>query len=135
MPTQALNAYMGTTVRNMEDVMEDSKHGYVMISMQIVVSVILMIYVIRRARKELNRACRQAEDVEAGQRSITVEPSLLRVMSHNNVKFLDGKNGVVNSYDLLKMNQTKHQRSKSVSLILPKFSIDRDHPEETVNDD
>ena len=115
--------------------MEDSKHGYVMLSIQIVVSIVLMIYVIRRARKELNRACRQSEDVEAGQRSITVKPSLLRVLSHNNVKLLDGRNGVVNAYDLLKMDQIKHQRSKSVSLILPKFSIDGDHPEETVNDD
>lgn len=107
-----------------------------LISVQIVVSAALMIYVIRRARKELNRACRQAEDVEAGQRSITVKPSLLRVMSHNNVaKLPNGKNGVLDMYSLLKMEQSKHQRSKSVSAILPRFIVDGDHSEETVNDD
>ena len=58
LPTQALNAYVGSTLRTMEDVVHsNSAGGYLILGVQVGISGFLMWYVIRRARYELNKAC------------------------------------------------------------------------------
>lgn len=58
LPTQALNAYVGSTLRTMEDVVHsNSAGGYLILAVQVGISGFLMWYVIRRARYELNKAC------------------------------------------------------------------------------
>lgn len=58
LPTQALNAYVGSTLRTMEDVVHSkSAGGYLILGVQVGISGFLMWYVIRRARYELNKAC------------------------------------------------------------------------------
>jgi len=61
LPTQALNAYMGSTLRSLEDVMSEQSGGYVVLFAQVVIGVLLMSYVIRRARRELNKTCEESE--------------------------------------------------------------------------
>ncbi|KFQ50052.1 Transmembrane protein 64, partial [Nestor notabilis] len=57
LPTQLLNSYLGTTLRTMEDVIaEQSVSGYLIFSLQIVVSIGLTFYVVHRAQVELNAA-------------------------------------------------------------------------------
>ncbi|CAG5884607.1 transmembrane protein 64 [Menidia menidia] len=57
LPTQLLNSYLGTTLRTMEDVIaEQSISGYFVFSLQIVISIGLMFYVVHRAQVELNAA-------------------------------------------------------------------------------
>lgn len=57
LPTQLLNSYLGTTLRTMEDVIaEQSVSGYLVFSLQIVISIGLMFYVVHRAQLELNAA-------------------------------------------------------------------------------
>ncbi|KAF3833898.1 hypothetical protein F7725_025102 [Dissostichus mawsoni] len=57
LPTQLLNSYLGTTLRTMEDVIaEQSVSGYFVFSLQIVISIGLMFYVVHRAQVELNAA-------------------------------------------------------------------------------
>ncbi|KAG7268449.1 hypothetical protein CRUP_037009 [Coryphaenoides rupestris] len=52
-----LNSYLGTTLRTMEDVIaEQSVSGYLIFSLQIVISIGLMFYVVHRAQLELNAA-------------------------------------------------------------------------------
>uniref|UniRef100_H3DK99 Transmembrane protein 64 n=1 Tax=Tetraodon nigroviridis TaxID=99883 RepID=H3DK99_TETNG len=57
LPTQLLNSYLGTTLRTMEDVIaEQSLSGYFVFTLQIVISIGLMFYVVHRAQVELNAA-------------------------------------------------------------------------------
>ncbi|KAL0961724.1 hypothetical protein UPYG_G00330890 [Umbra pygmaea] len=57
LPTQLLNSYLGTTLRTMEDVIaEQSVSGYFVFSLQIIISIGLMFYVVHRAQVELNAA-------------------------------------------------------------------------------
>uniref|UniRef100_A0A6J0V9C1 Transmembrane protein 64 n=1 Tax=Pogona vitticeps TaxID=103695 RepID=A0A6J0V9C1_9SAUR len=57
LPTQLLNSYLGTTLRTMEDVIaEQSVSGYFIFSLQIIISIGLMFYVVHRAQVELNAA-------------------------------------------------------------------------------
>uniref|UniRef100_G1KK86 Uncharacterized protein n=2 Tax=Anolis carolinensis TaxID=28377 RepID=G1KK86_ANOCA len=57
LPTQLLNSYLGTTLRTMEDVIEEqSVSGYFIFSLQILISIGLMFYVVHRAQVELNAA-------------------------------------------------------------------------------
>ncbi|MBN3315283.1 TMM64 protein, partial [Atractosteus spatula] len=57
LPTQLLNSYLGTTLRTMEDVIaEQSVSGYLVFSLQIMISIGLMFYVVHRAQVELNAA-------------------------------------------------------------------------------
>lgn len=57
LPTQLLNSYLGTTLRTMEDVIaEQSVSGYLVFSLQLIISIGLMFYVVHRAQLELNAA-------------------------------------------------------------------------------
>ncbi|XP_042318610.1 transmembrane protein 64 [Sceloporus undulatus] len=57
LPTQLLNSYLGTTLRTMEDVIaEQSVSGYFIFSLQVLISIGLMFYVVHRAQVELSAA-------------------------------------------------------------------------------
>ena len=65
LPTQMLNTYMGSTVRNMQEVLADRVDGYIILSAQISMSIFLMLYLLRKARSELAKLTKQV-DVESG---------------------------------------------------------------------
>ncbi|XP_064467353.1 transmembrane protein 64-like [Ornithodoros turicata] len=58
-PTQIINVYLGTTVRSMEDVLDDegtATAGYAVIVAQVVLSILLMVLIVQKARRELRDA-------------------------------------------------------------------------------
>ena len=70
LPTQAINTYLGTTVRSMKDVISDDGDSYVMFTFQLLASVVLMIFVIRLGRAEMNKCTEVTysdKDLEAGE--------------------------------------------------------------------
>lgn len=69
LPTQILNTYLGTTLRSMKDVIDNDGDSYIMFMGQLLVSVVLMGFVVRLARTEINKSMSAAEsgrDLEAG---------------------------------------------------------------------
>ena len=60
-----LNTYMGSTVRNMQEVLADRVDGYIILSAQVIMSIFLMLYLLRKARSELAKLTQQV-DVESG---------------------------------------------------------------------
>eukprot|EP00116_Pleurobrachia_bachei_P013827 sb/3474089/ len=70
LPTQVLNTFFGTTLRSMKDVVSSDGESYVIFSFQLLISVVLMVFVTRLARKEINRnieAGEREKDLEAGE--------------------------------------------------------------------
>ena len=65
LPTQMLNTYMGSTVRNMQEVLADRVDGYIILSAQVIMSIFLMLYLLRKARSELAKLTQQV-DLESG---------------------------------------------------------------------
>lgn len=65
LPTQILNTYMGSTVRNMQEVLADRVDGYIVLTAQIIVSIFLVLYLLRKARSELAKLSRPV-DIETG---------------------------------------------------------------------
>lgn len=62
LPTQLLNSYLGTTLRTMEDVIEEQTvSGYLVFCLQIIISIGLMFYVVHRAQLQLNAAIAACE--------------------------------------------------------------------------
>lgn len=53
LPTQVLNTYMGSTVRSMQEVLTDRVDGYIILGVQVIFSIILMLYLLNKARREL----------------------------------------------------------------------------------
>ena len=66
LPTQLINTYMGSTVRNMTEVLSDRADGYLILLGQVLFSVILSLYLVQKARQELVKLSR-TKDVETGQ--------------------------------------------------------------------
>lgn len=113
---------MGSTFRSLEDVVQEQSGGYILLFVQFIISVLLMTYVIRRARSELNRTCDEIDsDVLAnGHVVATALPEQLqRISLEKNFvidfdveaqleekEFLDGK------------KMKGHKRSKSASAVL-----------------
>lgn len=64
LPTQLLNTYMGSTVRNMQEVLADRVDGYIILSAQVIISIVLMLYLLRKAKIELAKLT--CMDVETG---------------------------------------------------------------------
>lgn len=60
-----LNTYMGSTVRNMQEVLADRVDGYIILSAQVIISIFLMLYLLRKARSELAKLTHQV-DMESG---------------------------------------------------------------------
>lgn len=65
LPTQLLNTYMGSTFRNMQEVLSDRVDGYIILGIQVIFSILLMLYILHKARKELAKLA-QDVDVESG---------------------------------------------------------------------
>lgn len=61
-PTQCINTYMGSTVRNMQEVLGNKVDGYIILIAQVLFSVVLMVYVFRKARKELSKLTQTTQD-------------------------------------------------------------------------
>ncbi|XP_033214174.1 transmembrane protein 64 [Belonocnema kinseyi] len=67
LPAQLINVYLGNGLRSMQDVLEDKSTaatGYIVFICQIVIGVSLMVYVVQKARRELQLALMEA-DIEA----------------------------------------------------------------------
>jgi uncharacterized membrane protein YdjX (TVP38/TMEM64 family) len=65
LPCQGLHAYVGSTLRSMEEVISSSSSSsmaYVVFGGQLVMVLALFIFVIRKARLEFNRTVQEAED-------------------------------------------------------------------------
>ena len=65
LPTQILNTYIGSTVRNMKEVLSDRADGYIILIAQIIFSVMLTFYLLQKARQELYKLTKPI-DVESG---------------------------------------------------------------------
>lgn len=79
LPTTVLNCYMGSTLRTMSDVLTDQSNqttGYLILSVQILLTVVLLWIVIRKARSELKKT------VE-GQPNQSIE--LTEIISHDSI--------------------------------------------------
>ena len=74
LPTQMLNTYMGSTVRNMQEVLADRVDGYIILSAQVIMSIFLMLYLLRKARSELAKLTKQV-DLESGNAQTTTTSS------------------------------------------------------------
>lgn len=64
LPAQIINIYLGSSLRSMQDVLEDrstAATGYVVFCFQILVGVSLMVYVVQKARRELQLALLEAD--------------------------------------------------------------------------
>ncbi|XP_013136449.1 PREDICTED: transmembrane protein 64 [Papilio polytes] len=62
LPAQAINVYLGSTLRSMHDVLHESHlTGYVVFAFQILIGITLMVWVVQKARKELTIAIMAAE--------------------------------------------------------------------------
>ncbi|XP_048850470.1 transmembrane protein 64 [Brienomyrus brachyistius] len=89
LPTQLLNSYLGTTLRTMEDVIaEQSVSGYFVFSLQIVISIGLMFYVVHRAQVELNAA------IAACQMELKTSYVNGGVLNHGGVTYCSKRTGV-----------------------------------------
>ena len=63
MPTQMLNTYMGSTVRNMQEVLSDRADSYIILIAQVMFSIILSFYLLKKARLELSKLTNNIEQV------------------------------------------------------------------------
>ena len=61
LPIQILNTYMGSTVRNMQEVLTDRVDGYIILGVQVIFSIGLMGYLLTKARRELARLTKKSE--------------------------------------------------------------------------
>ena len=58
LPTQTLNVYLGSTLRSMEEVLTNSEHmltGWVILLVQLVITLLVGVLIVRSARQELDR--------------------------------------------------------------------------------
>ncbi|XP_006811909.1 transmembrane protein 64-like [Saccoglossus kowalevskii] len=128
-PTQALNTYIGTTLRSMEDVLDQqSFSGYIMFILQIVISIVLTWYVVKRARKELNQTVKAYEDeMEERERTILAMPrNLEEAESMDSLNLLSptisSANGKIKNKFL-----SRHQRSQSATVPLLSYIDEENH--------
>lgn len=59
LPAQTINVYLGSTLRSMRDVLNDHKTafaGYAVFAVEVLVGVLLMVWVVQKARIELSNA-------------------------------------------------------------------------------
>ncbi|XP_066584735.1 transmembrane protein 64 [Prorops nasuta] len=59
LPAQLINVYLGSSLRSMQDVLEDrstAATGYIVFCFQILIGLSLMVYVVQKARRELQLA-------------------------------------------------------------------------------
>lgn len=112
-----MNTYMGSTLRSVEDVISEHSGNYVILVIQVMITIGLSVYVIRKARKELNKACRESE-VEMmldRQDIVTSAPKYLDLPLQKDSK----ANGIANGH-VANGHVTKpgHRRVQSASAIV-----------------
>lgn len=59
LPAQTINVYLGSTLRSMKDVLNDHRTaftGYAVFAVEVLVGVLLMVWVVQKARIELSNA-------------------------------------------------------------------------------
>ena len=56
---------MGSTVRNMKEILADRADGYIILTIQIIISVVLSLYLVHKAKQELSKLAKP-KDVESG---------------------------------------------------------------------
>jgi len=64
LPTQAMHAYIGSTLRSMEEVVASSNNNtaaYIIFSVQLLMAALLLAFVIRKARSEFNKAVQEMD--------------------------------------------------------------------------
>lgn len=64
LPAQIINIYLGSSLRSMQDVLEDrstAATGYIVFCFQILIGISLMVYVVQKARRELQLALLEAD--------------------------------------------------------------------------
>ena len=66
LPTQILNTYVGSTLRNIREVLADRADAYILLSFQIIICVLLSVYLVRKAKIELWRM-NSPVDIEKGE--------------------------------------------------------------------
>lgn len=67
LPAQAINVYLGSTLRSMHDVLNDHKTaitGYTIFAIQVLIGVALMTWVVQKARHELSEALLTEMEIE-----------------------------------------------------------------------
>ncbi|EDO37035.1 predicted protein [Nematostella vectensis] len=126
LPSQALNAYMGSTLRSLEDVMEEKSGGYMVLFVQVVIGLLLMFYVIRRARKEINKACEESEkELQVNGHVVTADATFLPqflsrdIVGNNDVEAQrhDARTAIKNGSKKMPFKKG-HRKSHSASAIL-----------------
>lgn len=92
MPTAVLNCYMGTTLRRMEDVFTDEKNqatGWIVLIVQILFTIALSFFVVRKARQELKKTVETDEESALIDVSVTDDKeNIFKEKTHMN-----GQNG------------------------------------------
>ncbi|XP_014217669.1 transmembrane protein 64 [Copidosoma floridanum] len=69
LPAQLINIYLGSSLRSMQDVLEDrstAATGYIVFCFQILIAASLMVYVVQKARRELQLALLEADLASVG---------------------------------------------------------------------
>ncbi|KAL7290259.1 transmembrane protein 64 [Trichogramma pretiosum] len=70
LPAQLINVYLGSSLRSMQDVLEDrstAATGYIVFCFQILIAASLMVYVVQKARRELQIALLEADLASVGE--------------------------------------------------------------------
>ena len=122
---------MGSTFRSLEDVVQDQSGSYIVLFIQFIISILLMTYVIRRARNELNKTCDEMEqDVEANGHVKAVMPVKFQLSRAKNfVRDFDIEAQVEEKDHTESKLKKGHQRSKSASAILTAFTDSKGTPQ------
>lgn len=87
LPLILINAYIGSKLRSMEDVTDSNRiDNYAIVGIQILVSIGLMIYVVRRSRLELKKALHDVNDTQGSERTIGA-----RLLSHTDPVYIESQ--------------------------------------------
>lgn len=116
---------MGSTFRSLEDVVQDQSGGYIILFVQFIISILLMTYVFRRARNELNKTCDEMEpDIEANGHVVTAIPDKQFQLSiaKNFERDFDVEAQLQEKGFMDNKMKKGHQRSKSASAVLTAIS-------------
>ena len=61
LPTQLLYCYLGSTVHNMQELLDDRLNTYIILIVQVIASILLVYYVVRKARIEFAKLAAEQE--------------------------------------------------------------------------
>lgn len=57
---------MGSTVRNMQEILGSQADGYIILIAQVLITVVLMFYVVKKARQELVKLTQSTDNTDLG---------------------------------------------------------------------